>query len=160
MMVCWMAPQSRLSPKLRGKFMHWLDVLGRWSLTDFFSCFMLMVAFSLHISPKSDYIPPDFLDVNIIVQTKIGFYLFVVGIIFSLIITHIILLYHNKETAIEKGFASGPAGCSLWSRTFQYPYTEVKNIMVSSRRKITLPIITDDNKEITVPEVTDKEKIN
>ena len=47
--VCWVAPSQILSIKKREDWLRLMDILGKWSLIDFFVMVMMMCAFMFNL---------------------------------------------------------------------------------------------------------------
>lgn len=45
----WFAPPTTVSVSTRGSALHWLDLLGKWSIVDIFVLVMVLVGFRLSI---------------------------------------------------------------------------------------------------------------
>ena len=103
MTALWCAPPALLSPKLRGKYFHWLDVFGKWSLIDLYVLVNAMVAFYVTIdSPDLEILPPKFYHMQIISRPVYGLYSFCFAVILSLLLSHVQVIYHlNAVTADE-----------------------------------------------------------
>merc|ERR1711998_400573 len=89
--------------KLRGKYFHWLDVFGKWSLIDLYVLVNAMVAFYVTIdSPDLEILPPKFYHMQIISRPVYGLYSFCFAVILSLLLSHVQVIYHlNAVTADE-----------------------------------------------------------
>eukprot|EP00494_Astrolonche_serrata_P032621 UN32890 len=95
MMVCWALPFPTYD---RGIALLWLDALGKWALIDMYVLVLCMAAFYLHISPNEvNYLPDDLVDVYVVTTPGTSMFAFLIGVMTSLICTHIIVHYHRKE---------------------------------------------------------------
>ena len=103
MAALWCAPPALLSPKLRGKYFHWLDIFGKWSLIDLYVLVNAMVAFYITIdSPDLEILPPHFYHMQIISRPVYGLYSFCFAVILSLLLSHVQVIYHlNAVTKDE-----------------------------------------------------------
>ena len=102
MLFCWMSPSVLVSVRGREKILMILDALGKWSLIDTFILVFMMVVFSFNVT-----IPPaayhSFINNNTSSSTTIttfvvpqmGFHSFVLATIVSLVMTHVILVFHR-----------------------------------------------------------------
>lgn len=101
MLCAWMCPMTR---KCRLSLLQWVDALGKWSLIDAYVLVLMMVAFTFSInSPNLDWLPPDFLELRVLVRPGWGIFGFIIAAVISLIVTHIIIFYHRKEEEIHLG---------------------------------------------------------
>jgi len=89
MMVAWVAPPKIVSIERRETILTVLDVLGKWSLIDFFVMILMLCAFYFNI-----YIGEE-IAVNVTVLPKWGFYGFLLATMISLGLGHIILACHR-----------------------------------------------------------------
>ena len=103
MAALWCAPPAMLTPKQRGKYFHWLDVMGKWSLLDLYVLVNAMVAFYVQINnPKLGIFPEEFYHVEILVQPVYGLYSFCFAVVLSLVLSHVQVIYHlNAVTSDE-----------------------------------------------------------
>lgn len=90
MLLCWAIPPGLLSISYRQTSLVVLDVLGKWSLIDFFVMILMLCAFYFNIVILKDNII-----VNVTVLPKWGFYSFLLATMISLGIGHIILACHR-----------------------------------------------------------------
>lgn len=94
MLMLWFVPASE---RLRGRALHWIDLLGKWSLIDSFFLCLMAVGFGFDTSVK-------ILGINIAVSIEVrpgwGVYSFVVATIWSLILSH--YLTHLHRLAVER----------------------------------------------------------
>jgi hypothetical protein len=118
MMFLWFVPSRET---LRGKMLHWLDVLGKWSLVDAYVLCLMAVAFGFNTDK-------DILGIGIHVDISVrpgwGVYSFVIGTMWSLLMSHHMTDLHREAeerriytpeliAAMEK-----PPHESLFSRTY------------------------------------------
>lgn len=89
MMIAWCLPPKLLSINSRENVLVTLDVLGKWSLIDFFVMILMLCAFYFNI-----YIGQE-IAVNVTVLPKWGFYGFLLATMISLGLGHIILACHR-----------------------------------------------------------------
>ena len=108
MLAVWLVP---MKSKLREKVLTFLDMLGKWSLIDAFVLVFMMVAFRFNIViPGSALAHTQSGDAHIdcLVEAGLGFYIFLLATMFSLVLTHVILAVHrwieekNEEIAAER----------------------------------------------------------
>lgn len=90
MITCWIMPINRLQVKSRGHILEILDFLGKWSLIDIFLLIIMMCLFNIDVSVKS-------IIIKTFINAENGIHLFVLGVILSSIICHIILFFHNQS---------------------------------------------------------------
>ena len=76
----------------------WLDALGKWGLVDVYVLVLCMASFSFNIYPHEvNYLPDEFVRIQVIAEPRISIFLFIIALIVSLIATHIITHYHREE---------------------------------------------------------------
>jgi hypothetical protein len=97
-LIMWFIPPERASVQFRGKFFHWLDTLGKWSVIDIYVLVFTMIAFRLSIeSPASQ---ASFLSslytVDVMIIPKWGLYAMMIAQLVSHISSHFLLHYHRK----------------------------------------------------------------
>jgi hypothetical protein len=100
-LFCWISPVSVLSAKRRESFLMALDALGKWSLIDAFVLILMMVAFHLHIVQPGTAGAHE-TAVYILVNPILGFHLFLIATISSLIISHVILHFHRFVEKVDQ----------------------------------------------------------
>jgi len=93
-LAVWLLPDAVMSPRTREKLVVWLDRLGKWSLIDAFVLVLMVVAFRFHLKILSED-----LSLDLIVQSKVGFYGLLASILVSLTLSHIILALHRHAVA-------------------------------------------------------------
>jgi hypothetical protein len=125
MMYCWFTPSSGISVQRRGSLLGLLDRLGTWSLIDLYVLVMCMLAFNQKIaSPTTlSFVPVNFYHFEGVVTPVWGLYGFMFGVVLSLIINYVCLLYHRKSVEVRAAEAAAhqaaqiqrlqPAGQSL-----------------------------------------------
>mmetsp|Transcript_20959 Transcript_20959/g.45831 ORF Transcript_20959/g.45831 Transcript_20959/m.45831 type:complete len:517 (-) Transcript_20959:433-1983(-) len=91
MMFLWFVPATE---KLRGKMLHWLDVLGKWSLIDAYVLCLMAVAFGFN-TDKSVKGEID-IHVDISVRPGWGVYSFVLATMWSLSLSHYATYLHRN----------------------------------------------------------------
>eukprot|EP00475_Leptophrys_vorax_P003121 TRINITY_DN1180_c0_g1_i1.p1 TRINITY_DN1180_c0_g1~~TRINITY_DN1180_c0_g1_i1.p1 ORF type:complete len:481 (+),score=144.49 TRINITY_DN1180_c0_g1_i1:475-1917(+) len=98
MLACWLAPPQKLALRHRKRIMHWLDILGKWSLVDAYVLVLMMVAFRFHIVTPSgkSYFPDQFIQADVIVYPGFGIHGFLIAAILQLVITHWIIYYDRR----------------------------------------------------------------
>ena len=94
----WFLPTSSVTSVKRGRILHWLDVLGKWSMVDVFVLLMSIASFKISIESPShlDMLPPDLFEVHMMVVPLWGLYANMLAQIVSQISSHIIISYHRK----------------------------------------------------------------
>jgi len=106
MMICWLFPLSWLPETRRETLLMALDALGKWSLIDAYVLSLMLVAFRFSISNSGDEVGTQFFSADVIVNPELGFYLFLLATIASLLTTHVVLHYHrfsDRSKKIESG---------------------------------------------------------
>jgi len=96
----WFAPTRWLSSNRRGKLLHWLDVLGKWSMIDVFVLLMTLASFRLSIASPDhlNFLPEGLYSINMLVVPLWGLYANMIAQFVSQILSHIIIHYHRKTT--------------------------------------------------------------
>mmetsp|Transcript_8136 Transcript_8136/g.16187 ORF Transcript_8136/g.16187 Transcript_8136/m.16187 type:complete len:1023 (-) Transcript_8136:131-3199(-) len=89
MMCLWFIPARE---KLRGKFLHWLDVLGKWSLVDAYVLCLMAVAFGFDADKSIAGIR---VKVKMSVRPGWGVYSFVIATMISLCLSHFMTHLHR-----------------------------------------------------------------
>jgi len=90
MMVLWFVPARE---KLRGKMLHWLDVLGKWSLIDAYVLCLMAVAFGFNADKNIAGIQ---IHVDMSVRPGWGVMSFIIATIWSLIMSHYMSFLHRR----------------------------------------------------------------
>lgn len=78
MAVCWVAPTGVLSIRRRESILKLMDMLGKWSLIDFFVMVMFMCAFMFNMALVPQLV------IVVTVVPKWGFYGFLLATMISL----------------------------------------------------------------------------
>lgn len=130
MLLAWVAPPKLLSVARRETILVTLDVLGKWSLIDFFVMILMLCAFYFNI-----YIGQE-IAVNVTVLPRWGFYSFLLATMISLGLGHIILACHRlvvepKVLSIPEEFCAKE---SLSSITYEITLSDrdVRSILSAS----------------------------
>lgn len=89
MLTAWLAPPAILTIERRESVLTVLDVLGKWSLIDFFVMILMLCAFYFNI-----YLA-DRATIEVTVLPRWGFYSFLLATMVSLGLGHIILACHR-----------------------------------------------------------------
>jgi len=98
-LTLWICPTSLVGSKTRGSILHWLDVLGKWSMVDIFVLLLTLASFNLNIlSPNVSFLPKDLYNVQLMVVPMWGLYSNMTAQLVSQVSSHIIIAYHNKST--------------------------------------------------------------
>jgi hypothetical protein len=100
MMVLWFVPSTE---KLRGKLLHWLDVMGKWSLIDANVMCLMAVSFGFDTDTEVMGIG---IHVDIKVRPGWGVYSFVLATMASLSMSHYMTTLHSR--AMERRELSAP----------------------------------------------------
>jgi hypothetical protein len=91
MILCWTLPINRLQIKSRGRILEILDFLGKWSLIDVFLLIIMMCVFNINVNMRH------LITFNSFINPEAGIHSFIIGVILSSIICHLILFFHNRE---------------------------------------------------------------
>ena len=94
MLMLWFCPATE---RLRGRALHWIDLLGKWSLIDSFFLCLMCVGFGFDTTVNILGIQ---VSVNIEVRPGWGVYSFVIATIWSLALSHYLTTVHRR--AIER----------------------------------------------------------
>eukprot|EP00049_Salpingoeca_infusionum_P008880 m.147072 g.147072 ORF g.147072 m.147072 type:complete len:1091 (-) comp14160_c0_seq5:576-3848(-) len=92
MLFAWVAPVRWLSVKGRESYLQWLDFFGKWSILDIYISVLFVVGMHLHV--PMDNATNVYIDLW--VASKPALYYYWATIIFSLIITHVLLHLHRE----------------------------------------------------------------
>lgn len=95
----WFAPTKWVATNRRGSILHWLDVLGKWSMVDVFVLLMTLASFSLSIeSPDNlSFLPDNLYSINMLVIPLWGLYANLLAQFVAQISSHVIIYYHRKS---------------------------------------------------------------
>jgi len=113
LLYSWFAPPEVISLKNREKWIRWVHFLGKWTLMNTFSFFIVMVSFSL----QTDFVSGG--DGKVTVKPEKGFFLFLVGIFLALLTSDFALFAINtfeQETATKKIYSDLYGGSDRWSK--------------------------------------------
>lgn len=101
-LAIWFLPTRRLTSNRRGQILHWMDVLGKWSMVDVFVLLMSIASFRISLDSPShlDFLPNDLFGIQMMVIPLWGLYANMLAQIVSQISSHIILHYHRKTVSI------------------------------------------------------------
>ncbi|KAL7427314.1 hypothetical protein ACHAXH_001630 [Discostella pseudostelligera] len=97
----WFVPTKWVSSKRRSSMLFWLDVLGKWSMVDVFVFIMTLASFGISIqSPDNlSFLPSSLYSINLLVVPLWGIYAYVLAILISQLLSHVIIHYHNKSVS-------------------------------------------------------------
>lgn len=97
-MLMWLISPSYISCKKRGSILHWLDLLGKWSMVDVFVLLTTLASFRITIESPSHvaYLPDGFYEVNMLVVPLWGLYANMLAQLVSQVSSHVIIHYHKK----------------------------------------------------------------
>lgn len=100
-LLMWFVNPSLISSKKRGSILHWLDLLGKWSMVDVFVLLTTLASFRITIESPSHvaYLPDGFYEVNMLVVPLWGLYANMLAQLVSQVSSHIIIHYHKKTVA-------------------------------------------------------------
>lgn len=105
MLAAWCLPPRFLPLGPRESILRVVDALGKWSLIDSYVMTLMLVAFRYHIViPAPEETPGDVSGpppsyVDVIVDARMGFVLFVLATMLSLVLGHVILAIHRSVVA-------------------------------------------------------------
>jgi hypothetical protein len=139
--VCWVAPSGFLSVKKREEWLRLMDILGKWSLIDFFVMVMMMCAFMFNL------VMGDNLDVHVTVVPKWGFYGFLLATLISLGLGHIILACHRL--IIEPKVPAIPNELAVKESLFMHVFKVSARLMPQVSTAFTRPTVNYSNAERT-----------
>lgn len=112
MLIVWVLPTSILSEKRRKGILNVLDTLGKWSLLDSFVMILMIVAFYFEIAIP----PPDgTFTADLWVYPAYGFVTLLIGTLFSLANSHIMLFIIERLEKRPPPVQVGPT-VSLFSK--------------------------------------------
>ncbi|KAH9260189.1 hypothetical protein BASA81_001358 [Batrachochytrium salamandrivorans] len=94
MLIMWFVPASE---PVRGRGLHWIDLLGKWSLIDSF--FLCLMAVGFGFETELELLGMG-IQVNIMVRPGWGVYSFVIATVWSLFTSH--YLSHLHRHAMER----------------------------------------------------------
>jgi len=94
----WCSSTERCSVKTRGSVLHWVDILGKWSMVDIFVIVMSLVGFWIAIdSPQGlAFLPNDLYAIKLFVRPVWGLYANLIAQLISQISSHIFIHYHRR----------------------------------------------------------------
>lgn len=97
LLFCWMIPQSIVSSNKRGVILKVLDALGKWSLLDSYVMVLMIVAFffDVPIPLRHENSVDQPTAVNLYVYPAYGFVSLILGTLFSLLLSHVVVFVHN-----------------------------------------------------------------
>ncbi|KAL9181701.1 hypothetical protein ACHAXT_012044 [Thalassiosira profunda] len=97
-LVMWLLPTKWLPSQRRGRVLHWLDVLGKWSMVDIFVLLVTLASFRIEVeSPDHlSFLPEDLYSLNLMVVPKWGLYANMLAQLVAQVSSHVILHYHRK----------------------------------------------------------------
>ena len=97
-LVMWVVPPKRLSSGKRGKILHWLDVLGKWSMVDVFVLLTTLASFRISVESPDHlaFLPEGLYSIQMLVRPLWGLYANMLAQLVSQISSHIIIHYHRK----------------------------------------------------------------
>lgn len=93
MMLSWIVPPGMMSKERRETMLVILDMLGKWSLVDFFVMVLMLCAFYFEL-----VVYPEVMLVTVTVKPAWGFYSFLLATMISLGLGHTILACHRLVT--------------------------------------------------------------
>ncbi len=56
LVILWFVPPKYVSVSRRGTILHWLDLLGKWSMADIFVILMSLVSFSIYLQSPDGFV--------------------------------------------------------------------------------------------------------
>lgn len=115
MLACWVMPVQCLSGKKREVWLMALDALGKWSLIDTFVMVLFLVSFRFHVAELDEAVV-----VDIFVDPRPGFYVFLMATMLSLALSHIILFFHRFADLNHIASPEGGATSSVSTHVYEY----------------------------------------
>lgn len=99
----WIIPQNWkiLYPARRERMLVLLDALGKWSLIDAMVMSLMMVSFRFHIGPGKDIGQGGKMAFDVIAEPGYGYFGFVIAVIVSLVLSHVILFCHRYDQGVS-----------------------------------------------------------
>jgi hypothetical protein len=103
LLLCWLAPESRWSPALRGFIVDFLDQYGKYSLVDIWLGVIGLASYNLHWEGK---------DASIKVQPVVfaGFFTFIIATVVSLVLGHVAAICHHWAEPGSRALRSASRG--------------------------------------------------
>ena len=97
-LILWFTPTKWVTSKRRGSILHWLDVLGKWSMVDVFVLLMTLASFRLSVeSPDNlSFLPDSLYSINMLVVPLWGLYANMLAQFVAQISSHCVIHYHRK----------------------------------------------------------------
>jgi len=97
-LAMWVIPPKLLASRKRGKILHWLDVLGKWSMVDVFVLLTTLASFRISIESPDHlaFLPESLYSINMLVRPLWGLYANMLAQLVSQISSHIIIHYHDR----------------------------------------------------------------
>ena len=104
MMLClWCLPSWVLPAPRRGRVLMALDNLGKWSFLDLYVLAQSMLGFQIAIdSPTDTYMPEGIYRVTLQCTPVWGLYAFVMAVVSSLLLSHVMLIAHRNVAAWDE----------------------------------------------------------
>ena len=115
MLAAYTLPTSVISINLRDSRLKLLEILGKWSLVDFFVMTLFMIGFHFNIFVSN-------LAARVKVVPNMGFYTFVIATGLSLVLGHLLLAFHRKS--INHPFLEAPGNVNGLGMTSENDYKE------------------------------------
>ena len=159
MSLLWCTPTTMLSTTRRGKYFHYLDMFGKWSLLDLLVLTQSMVGFYVRIKhPQLEILPPDFYALDLIVTPAYGLYSFSVAITLSLVLSHIQVVYHNKALAYDTQESTQPPtfSATLPLDTIQDAYDLIPNHNSTMHAEETQQLVAGQQKRLSLFQLSTK----
>ena len=105
MLLAWYSPMGVLSTSARGYLLRSVDALGKWSLIDTFVMTLFQVAFRFHVITPPSSVPfqsssddtgvGSFAQLDVMVEPRYGFHVFLFATVLSLFLGHFALGWHR-----------------------------------------------------------------
>lgn len=115
MLAAYTLPSSIISINKRDSRLKILEILGKWSLVDFFVMTLFMIGFHFNIFVSS-------IEVKVKVIPNMGFYTFVISTALSLVLGHLLLAFHRKS--INHPFLDAPGNVNGLRKTGDNDFKE------------------------------------
>lgn len=119
-LLIWLAPLKWIGSKRRGKILHWLDVLGKWSMVDVFVLLMTLASFRISVeSPDLTFLPSGLYSIHMLVVPLWGLYANMLAQVVAQITSHIVIHYHRKTARAATKAQKMDLGFAPWSNSLE-----------------------------------------
>eukprot|EP00924_Labyrinthula_sp_SR-Ha-C_P007036 snap_masked-scaffold_8-processed-gene-7.44-mRNA-1 protein AED:1.00 eAED:1.00 QI:0/0/0/0/1/1/2/0/1424 len=96
--VAFAVPPEKMENEAKARFVEWLDLLGRFSLAEFYFLVMVLIVFDIDTgSPDESWLPEDdFIAFEFLVVPQISLFLFSLAVILSILLSNIMLILQHR----------------------------------------------------------------